>query len=60
TMAAQLAAQIKAVLVTLVWSGVGTVVLIYITKGITGIRVTVDEERQGLDLTSHGETAYHS
>ncbi len=57
---AQVMIQIKAVLITLVWSGVGSLILIYITKAITGIRVASDDERQGLDLTSHGESAYHS
>jgi len=57
---AQVLIQIKAVLVTLLWSGVGSLVLLYITKAITGLRVSTDDERQGLDLTTHGETAYHS
>lgn len=60
TMSAQVIVQIQAVLVTLVWSGVGSLILIYITKAITGLRVPADDERQGLDLTSHGEMAYHS
>ncbi|MFC2969893.1 ammonium transporter [Acidimangrovimonas pyrenivorans] len=59
-MAAQVMVQIKAVLVTLVWSGVGSLILIYITKAITGLRVDSDAEREGLDLSSHGEAAYHS
>ncbi|MBI1418716.1 MAG: ammonium transporter [Limimaricola sp.] len=60
TMGAQVMVQIQAVLVTLVWSGVGSLILIYITKAITGLRVSTDDERQGLDLTSHGESAYHA
>ncbi len=60
TMGAQVATQIKAVLVTLVWSGVGSLILLYIVKAITGLRVSTDDERQGLDLTAHGESAYHS
>ncbi len=60
TMGAQIAAQIKAVIITLLWSGIGSFILIYITRAITGIRASADEERQGLDLASHGETAYHS
>ena len=59
-MGAQVMIQIKAVLITLVWSGVGSLILIYVTKAITGIRVASEDERQGLDLTSHGESAYHS
>ncbi len=56
----QVMIQIKAVIITLLWSGIGSLVLIYITKAITGIRVSTDDERQGLDLTAHGERAYHS
>jgi Amt family ammonium transporter len=59
-MGSQVAIQIKAVFITILWSGIGSAVLIYITKAITGIRVATDDERQGLDLTSHGESAYHS
>ncbi len=60
TMGAQVFAQIKGVVTTIVWSGVGSLVLIYIVKAIIGIRVAEEDERQGLDLTSHGESAYHS
>ncbi len=59
TMAAQVAAQIKAVAITLLWSGIGSLILLYITKAVVGLRVSSDDERQGLDLTSHGESAYH-
>jgi Amt family ammonium transporter len=60
SIAAQVVIQIKAVLVTIVWSGVGSLILLYIVKSIVGLRVTTDAEREGLDLTSHGESAYHS
>ncbi len=60
TMGAQVFAQIKGVVTTIVWSGVGSLILLYITKAVTGIRVEEDAERQGLDLTSHGESAYHT
>ncbi|NBT33537.1 MAG: ammonium transporter, partial [Rhodobacteraceae bacterium] len=59
-MGAQVAAQIKAVLITIVYSGIGSAVLLYIVKAVVGLRVPNDDERQGLDLTSHGEQAYHS
>ncbi len=59
-MAAQDFVQIKAVLVTLVWSGIGTYILLMITKAIMGLRVTEEEEREGLDLVLHGEAAYHN
>ena len=57
--ATQMLAQSKAVLTTIVWSGVGTAVILGILSVITGLRVTVDKEREGLDLTEHGERAYH-
>jgi len=58
-LATQMLAQLKAVLTTIVWSGVGTAVILGILSVITGLRVTVDKEREGLDLTEHGERAYH-
>ncbi|WP_126974887.1 ammonium transporter [Frigidibacter oleivorans] len=60
TMGSQIVAQFKGVIITILWSGIGSLILLYITKAITGLRVHVDDERQGLDLTSHGESAYHS
>lgn len=59
-MGAQVLIQIKAVIITLLWSGIGSLILLYIVKAVTGLRVSVDDERQGLDLTTHGESAYHS
>ncbi|WP_339108410.1 ammonium transporter [Thioclava sp. GXIMD4216] len=59
TMAAQVMAQIKAIGVTILWTGIGSIILLYITKALVGFRVSQDEERQGLDQTSHGESAYH-
>lgn len=60
TMGAQVFAQIKAVVITIVWSGIGSFVLLYITKALLGLRAKEEDERQGLDLSSHGESAYHS
>ena len=59
-MSAQTWIQIKAVVITIVWCGLASLVLLYITKAITGLRVETDDERRGLDLSSHGEQAYHS
>jgi Amt family ammonium transporter len=58
-LATQMWAQIKAVLVTLVWSGVGSAILYKVVDVIVGLRVTTDEEREGLDVTDHGERAYN-
>jgi len=51
-------AQAKAVLLTLAWSGIGSAILYKIVDVIVGLRVTVEEEREGLDLADHGERAY--
>ncbi|UVK39783.1 ammonium transporter [Mesorhizobium sp. AR10] len=58
--ATQLLSQAKGVLVTLLWSGIGSAILYKIVDMIIGLRPTADAEREGLDLTSHGEAAYHS
>ncbi|MCE2898345.1 MAG: ammonium transporter, partial [Betaproteobacteria bacterium] len=60
TMGAQLWIQTKSVLITIVWSGVVSFILYKIVDMIVGLRVTEDKEREGLDITEHGETAYHS
>jgi Amt family ammonium transporter len=57
--ATQMIAQTKGVLLTIVWSGVGTAIILFIISLIVGLRVTVDKEREGLDLTEHGERAYN-
>ena len=56
----QLMAQLKAVIVTLLWSGIGSAILYKLVDLIVGLRPTVEAEREGLDLTSHGEVAYHT
>ncbi|ANT48991.1 ammonium transporter [Mesorhizobium amorphae] len=58
--ATQLLAQGKGVLVTVLWSGIGSAILYKIVDLIVGLRPSADAEREGLDLTSHGEAAYHS
>jgi Amt family ammonium transporter len=50
--------QAKAVGVTLVWSGVVAFIAFKLVDLTIGLRVTEEEEREGLDITSHGETAY--
>jgi Amt family ammonium transporter len=56
---AQVWVQFKAVLLTIVWSGVVSLVAYKIVDMTIGLRVTEEEEREGLDIASHGETAYH-
>jgi ammonium transporter, Amt family len=58
-MGGQILTQIKAVLLTLVWSGVVSLVLFYLIKMVFGLRPSADDERQGLDQTAHGESAYN-
>lgn len=58
-MAAQVITQIKAVAVTVVWSGVVSYILFKGIDLVFGLRPTADDERQGLDQTSHGESAYN-
>lgn len=50
--------QVKSVLVTVVWSGVVAFVAYKIADLLLGLRVPEEAEREGLDITSHGETAY--
>ena len=57
---AQVWIQLKAVLLTIVWSGVVAIAAFKIVDLVIGLRVPEDEEREGLDITSHGETAYHN
>lgn len=52
-------AQIKAVLFTLAFSGIGSAILFYIVKAIFGLRVKEEVEREGLDVAEHGERAYN-
>ena len=55
----QVIAQCKAVLLTLVWSGVGSLIIFKVIDFTIGLRPTVEREREGLDLTDHGERAYN-
>jgi Amt family ammonium transporter len=58
-MATQVLAQIKGVLVTVVWVGIVSTILFFIVKMVVGLRPTPDQEREGLDITDHGERAYN-
>ncbi len=55
----QVLIQLEAVVTTLVWSGVVSYIGYKIVDMVVGLRVTEEEEREGLDISSHGETAYH-
>jgi Amt family ammonium transporter len=51
--------QAQAVGVTIVWTAIDAFIAFKIADLIVGLRVTEEEEREGLDINSHGETAYH-
>jgi Amt family ammonium transporter len=55
---AQVFIQFQAVLTAVILSAVVSLVALYLVKMITGLRVTPEEEREGLDTTYHGESAY--
>ncbi len=59
TIAGQVWIQAKAVLITIVWSGVVSFIAYKIVDLTIGLRVSEEDEREGLDITSHGETAYN-
>jgi Amt family ammonium transporter len=56
---AQVWIQFKAVLLTIVWSGVVSLIAYKVVDRVIGLRVSEEDEREGLDITSHGETAYN-
>ena len=60
SIADQVIIQATAVGVTIVWSAVVAFIAYKLVDMFIGLRVPEDEEREGLDITSHGETAYHN
>jgi ammonium transporter, Amt family len=56
---AQVTAQAKGVLVTLAWSGVGSLVIFFTLRTLGLLRASKDAEQEGLDISTHGEAAYH-
>jgi Amt family ammonium transporter len=57
---AQLLVQAEAVLTTIVWSAVVAFIAYKVVNVVVGLRVPEEQEREGLDITSHGESAYHA
>ena len=57
-MGTQVWVQTKSVLVTVAWSGIVSFMAYKLVDLLIGLRVPEEEERQGLDISSHGETAY--
>jgi Amt family ammonium transporter len=60
SIASQVWVQAKAVGLTIVWTGIVSFIAYKLVDIVIGLRVTEEEEREGLDISSHGETAYHS
>jgi len=56
---AQLWIQIKSVLITILWAGLGTLIAGLVTKALVGLRVSEESEIEGLDISEHGERAYN-
>ncbi len=59
SISSQLWIQFQAVAITLLWSGIGSAILYFIIDKTIGLRLSEDEEREGLDLSDHGERAYN-
>ena len=59
SIASQVWIQFQGVLTTVIWSGVVAYIAYKIADMLIGLRVTEEEEREGLDISSHGETAYY-
>ncbi len=57
---AQLLIQAKAVGITVIWTAVVAYLAFKLVNLLLGIRVTEEEEREGLDISAHGESAYHA
>ena len=58
-MGTQVWIQTQSVLLTMLWSAVVSFIAYKLADVLVGLRVPSDDERQGLDITTHGETAYH-
>ena len=60
TMAHQVGVQALGVGITLAWSGSVSLIAYFIVKRVFGLRVSAEAEREGLDISSHGESAYEA
>jgi ammonium transporter, Amt family len=60
SIASQVWIQAQGVLTTVIWSGVVAFVAYKLVDLLVGLRVPEEQEREGLDITSHGESAYHA
>ena len=60
SIASQFMTQLTAVVITIAWCGIVSTILYKVVDLVVGLRVSVEAEREGLDLSSHGEAAYHA
>lgn len=59
-MGVQLMAQLKAVGVTILWSAIASAIVFFVIKLVIGLKASPEAEEEGLDISEHGERAYHS
>jgi Amt family ammonium transporter len=59
-MLTRVTAQVKGVVVTLLWSGIGSTIVWFAARALTGGRVSKEVEAEGVDYAEHGEVAYHA
>jgi len=59
TIGEQVVVQLATVGTTIVWAAIGTTIAVFVAKAVTGLRVSPEVEREGLDLGEHGERAYN-
>jgi len=57
--AGQVITQLYGIVATIIWTGVGTAIILYAIKFTIGLRVTPEQETEGLDLALHGESGYN-
>jgi Amt family ammonium transporter len=60
SLATQVTAQVKAVGVTIIWSAIASAIVFFVIKLIIGLKASPEAEEEGLDISEHGERAYHS
>ena len=58
SMATAFSGQLLATVITVVWAGIASYIIIKVVQATVGLRVDPEEEIEGLDITSHGERAY--
>jgi len=59
TIGGQFVDQVIGVVVTVGWSFIATVLIVFVVRALVGLRVDLESETEGLDLTAHGERSYN-